>query len=307
MMATQFKDNEFQHRKALLPILFHPTLTNSASTVSKETWKNFSYSTKPGDTTLQPTIVQLAHTNSTLPFANATAILDIACGPGSMYTQLFASEPPIPLSSSATLTALDISPAMIAQIHQRQSEDSSSDKEWSRVTTHVCDATDLSMIPDSSQSHVLSALGIFVIPDSDAALREARRVMAPGGVFSMTGLASASWVQEVLAQLTILHPDRMIPFAAEKWRTKEAFGNELINVGFRDVEMVEIPLAMQFEEREQAIEWLWKRLAFMPTVTKGMSELDIKRAKEAMIEYIARTYPELPGTLPGLALLGVGR
>jgi len=45
----------------------------------------------------------------------------------------------------------------------------------------------------------------------------------------------------------------------------------------------------------------------MPAVVKGLTDVEIKEAKRAMVDYIAKTYPELPGKLPGLSLLGIGR
>lgn len=269
--------------------------------MSKDTWRKFSYQAKLGDPSMQPTVVQIQRTNEILPFTEATAILDIASGSGAVFTQLFGSK--TPYSKDATLTALDISPAMIDLIKARQTEDD----EWAKVHADVCDATDMSILPDASQSHIMSALGIFVIPDSDKALKEARRLLAPGGVFSMTTIAHASWVQEVLAQITVLHPDRKVPFAAAKWQRRELFTAELEKFGFMDVEMHEIPVAFGFEDREKVVEFLYHGLPFMPAVVNGLTDVEIKEAKRAMVDYIAKTYPELPGKLPGLSLLGIGR
>lgn len=267
--------------------------------MSKDTWSKFSYKVSGASPPLQATKVQLERTNNAKSFSSATSILDIACGPGTVFHQLFALEYSFP--ENATLIALDISPQMIDQIKSKQADD----PQWQRINAAVCDATDLSTIRDDSQSHVLSAMGIFVIPDSTTALKEARRVLAPDGIFSMTTVAQASWVTDIFGQLTKVCSDRKVPFAAEKWQTREAFKAELESAGFSDVEVFEAPLEMPYESPEKVVESLWVMLPFVSSLTSGMSEGEISRVKELMAKRVREGYPD--GHLPGLSLAGVGR
>lgn len=251
---------------------------------------------------IQAALAQLHLTESVVSFSSATSILDVACGPGTVYSALFSS--PIALSPTAPLLAIDISSSMIANLNKTKLAHSGS-RSWSRVQASVLDATDLSAIPSASQSHVLSGMGICSIPESTAALREARRVMAPGAVFSMTSIAKAAWMTDVMGILTAMYPARKVPFMAEKWRTREALKAELELNGFVDVVVEEAPLSMRFTNPETFIQTLWAVLPFMPGLTKGLSEKDIQAVKDAQVQSVSENYPD--GAIPGLALVSVAR
>jgi len=278
--------------------------------VNTNTWSKFSYKIPSESSShkamatsppVQATRKQLALTSEVLPFANATAILDIAAGPGTVFNELFTST--LALSPSATLLAQDVSPFMIEQIKVRQS----SSPEWARVHTDVSDATNLSAVASDSKSHVVSSMGIFLIPDSASALSEAYRVLAPGGVFSMSSVARGSWISETLSLLTDIYPDRVVPLPAETWRRADLFQAELERAGFEDVHVSEAELYMSFDDHAGIVETLWNMLPFMPSLTKGLTEKQVKEAKEMMVANIKKKFPEVPGKLPGLSLIGVGR
>ena len=287
----------------------------------KETWAEFSYpaaSTKQtpagrhdnqerksiGTVPAQAARAQLALINRIHPFSTTTSLLDIACGPGTVFTELFDS---FSLPTTATLTGIDISQPMLRQLEQRRQSALTADaaSPWARVKAYKADACNLETVPSASQSHVISALGIFAVPDSDAALREARRVMAPDGVFSMTGFKSAVWVDEILPQLTELFPERRVPRSPEKWCTSEAFAAELERNGFRDVVVEAIDVAFFFADAERVVDEVWKALPFMPMVTKGMSDEEKDAAKRAMVEYTKTHFPD--GKLTGVINVAVGR
>jgi len=284
--------------------------------IEQSTWSKFSYKLEgvvndakiPFHDTKFNVAVQAARahihfTDSVLPFSSATSILDIACGPGTVYSTLF-SYSPIALSPTASLLANDISPSMIANLNNTKLAHPDSPT-WSRVQASVEDATDLSLIPSASQSHVLSALGICNIPDSTAALREARRVMAPGAVFSMTSIAKAAWMTDVMGVLTAMYPDRKVPFTGAQWRTKEAFKAELERNGFVDVVVEEAGLSMGFTSPEDLVQTLWAVLPFMPGLVEGLNREDIPGIKDAQVRFVRKTYPD--GAMPGLALVSVAR
>lgn len=251
---------------------------------------------------VQAALAQLHLTDSVVPFSAATSILDIACGPGTVYSALFSS--PITLSRTAPLLAIDISPSMIANLNKTKLAHPGSPS-WSRVQASVVDATDLSSISTASQSHVLSGMGICSIPESTAALREARRVMAPGAVLSMTSIAEAAWMTDVMGILTAMYPHRKVPFMAEKWRTRDALKSELELNGFVHVVVEEAPLSMRFTKPENFVQTLWAVLPFMPGLVKGLSEEDVQRVKDAQVQFVTKTYPD--GVIPGLALVSMAR
>ena len=45
-------------------------------------------------------------------------------------------------------------------------------------------------------------------------------------------------------------------------------------------------------------------LPFMPMVTKDMTEEEVSRSRDLMIQHVKELCPTLPGKLPGLAIVG---
>jgi SAM-dependent methyltransferase len=109
-----------------------------------------------------------------LPVDPAGDVLEIACGTGLVTRRLRER-----LSGSVRLVATDLSQVMLdyarAQLQARQ------DIEW-----HAADALELPF-NDSEFVAVVCGFGVMFMPDRQAALSEARRVIAEGGtlVFSV--------------------------------------------------------------------------------------------------------------------------
>ena len=102
----------------------------------------------------------LSAVNDTLPFSKATSVLDIACGQGAVFEELF--RPNYALAPSATLLGIDTAESLLSTIHARQKE--ADPGAWARVRVEKEDAVKLSS-KNSSHSHVLSQMGIFLVPD----------------------------------------------------------------------------------------------------------------------------------------------
>lgn len=94
-------------------------------------------------------------------------VLEIACGTG-VLTRLLRAR----LPSEVDLVATDLSPAMLS--YARESLAGQAGITWQQV-----DAQDLPF-EDGGFSAVLCAFGFMFVPDRLKALREARRVLAPG-------------------------------------------------------------------------------------------------------------------------------
>ncbi len=94
-------------------------------------------------------------------------VLDLCCGQGNVAEALAASE--------CKATGADFSPAMLTLARSRVP-----------AATFVGADAQLLPFPDARFDAVVSNLGICHIPDQLQALREARRVLRPGGRFAMT-------------------------------------------------------------------------------------------------------------------------
>jgi ubiquinone/menaquinone biosynthesis C-methylase UbiE len=95
-------------------------------------------------------------------------VLDVACGTG-IVARLAAAH----VGPAGVITGLDINPGMLAVA--RSATPNAVTIEWHEASA---DATSL---PDDSYDAVLCQMGLQFFPDKVAALREMRRMLAPGG------------------------------------------------------------------------------------------------------------------------------
>jgi SAM-dependent methyltransferase len=95
-------------------------------------------------------------------------VLDVACGTG-VVTRLAMQR----VGSSGTVTGLDINPGMIAVARSVTSTEQP--VEWQEASAESIP------LPDESFDVVLCQMGLQFMPDKQAALREIRRVLKPGG------------------------------------------------------------------------------------------------------------------------------
>ena len=99
--------------------------------------------------------------------------LDVGCGTGSLSFTL-AANPAI-----GSITGVDVSPAYIAYAMQHATDP--------RLTFQTADACALPLA-DASFDHAISMLVLHFVPNANAAVREMRRVIRPGGT-----AAAAVW------------------------------------------------------------------------------------------------------------------
>lgn len=95
-------------------------------------------------------------------------VLDVACGTG-VVTRLAAQR----LGGSGTVAGLDVNPGMLAVARAATPRDIPID--WYEASAESIP------LPDSTFDVVLCQMGLQFIPNKPAALREMRRVLAPGG------------------------------------------------------------------------------------------------------------------------------
>ncbi len=130
-------------------------------------------------------------------------VLDIGCGPGHIPLQLVVQD------SSLEVVAIDLSPAMLAIAKEHQAVCS----QGHRVQFCLADAKAL-QFADASFQTVCSNTILHHIPDPVPFLREAWRVLEPGGVLLIRDLfrpTNAEAVQELVA----LHAASEPPAAQE--------------------------------------------------------------------------------------------
>jgi len=105
--------------------------------------------------------------------ASGDRVLDVGCGTGNLSLALAEN------SSIGTVVGVDFSPAYVSYARTRTSDP--------RIAFHEGDGCALTFA-DASFDHSLSMLVLQFIPNTEAAVREMRRVTRPGGT-----VAAATW------------------------------------------------------------------------------------------------------------------
>lgn len=118
------------------------------------------------------------------PAGEAPHALDMGCGSGNLTAHL--------LDLGARVTAADVSPAFLRLVREQFGD---------RVSTHRLNGRDLSEFGDGSFDVVAAYSVLHHIPDYLVAVREACRVIRPGGVLMIDHEAApASWTSPALAE-----------------------------------------------------------------------------------------------------------
>jgi SAM-dependent methyltransferase len=102
-----------------------------------------------------------------VPIAAGRKVLDLGAGAGAVTG--------LALARGARVSAVDAAPAMVARLRA----------DHPRAESAVMDAHHLDF-PDGTFDVVVASFVMHLLDDPDAAAREVRRVLAPGGVFALT-------------------------------------------------------------------------------------------------------------------------
>jgi SAM-dependent methyltransferase len=102
--------------------------------------------------------------------APGEAVLDVACGTGLMAVAVARA-----VGQAGRVLGVDLADAMVQASRQRAQDLGAVQAAFERM-----DAEQL-RLPDAGFDLALCALGLMYVPDPDAALRELRRILRPGG------------------------------------------------------------------------------------------------------------------------------
>jgi ubiquinone/menaquinone biosynthesis C-methylase UbiE len=172
-------------------------------------------------------------------------LLDVCCGPG--YAAGGAA------ARGLTAVGIDIAPAMVEEARRL----------FPAAEFHEGDAEALDF-DDAAFDAVICAFGLLHLPNSEAALAEALRVLKPGGRY-----AFAVWCQPERARLLALalraitsHADLTVPLppAPPMFQFSEpaVAKSALERTGFRDVAVEEVPIDFHARSLEDVFDWFDK-------------------------------------------------
>lgn len=155
--------------------------------------------------------------------------LELACGTGVVTRELLRAMPP----GKGTLLATDLNPAMLEVARQTLAADP-------RVTFQVVDACTLPFEAASFDA-LACQFGVMFFPDKPAAMREARRVLKPGGRYCFNvwdALAHnpvAQAVHQTLAECFPADPPRFLEQFPYGWSDRAEIERTVREGGFTNV------------------------------------------------------------------------
>jgi len=199
---------------------------------------------------------------------------------------------------------------MIEQVQKRKAEEiEKGDQLWNKVETLQQDATDLSAFPDASVSHALSGFVLFMVPQARTALKEIHRVLTAkngGGVFETSSWHSSEWM-ELMGFPAKVRPEKGMPQMPPTWRTVEGVRRELEATGFKDVEVHTVEAYMPFETYDEVARFILSQFPGMSRMTGDMTQAELEKTRDLMVEYVKLKHPTEPSRLVGTAIVGLGR
>jgi ubiquinone/menaquinone biosynthesis C-methylase UbiE len=158
-------------------------------------------------------------------------LLELACGTGILTRRIAEALP-----KSGRLTATDLNQPMLDHAQRKVGPDA-------RLEWRVADAMELPF-PDESFDRVICQFGVMFFPDKLAALREARRVLKPGGelVFNVWDSPQrnhyAEVADEVVAGFFPGNPPTFfqVPFG---FHDRETLRSVMLQAGFANIRLSE--------------------------------------------------------------------
>jgi ubiquinone/menaquinone biosynthesis C-methylase UbiE len=245
------------------------------------------------------------------PFATATTILDVGCGPGSAtYTLL--NERAREIAPDAKVVASDFSEGMVEQVRALREievaglqDNEPGQRLWQNLEAYVWNAQDLSAQGDNTVSHLIASLVLFMVPDPVKALAESYRVLESGGAFSCSSWKRVSWMELVLESQGKDPAGFKLP---ERWSSVGQVKTLLKDAGFVDVKVQEVETSMDVSDARRMAKWFFGS-ANPPLVkmSEGCSEEERVNCRKSLTRLFEERRDPATKAIPGVGIVASAR
>lgn len=245
--------------------------------------------------------------DTTLPFDQASYIIDMGTGSGPLISGVLNSaQHAAQIPSSARIVAADVAQGLLDMLMERKAERAATapDSVWNRLEVQLWDARDLSKeVADDQASHLVSSYAYMAFRDEAQALKEACRILQPGGLFIETSFGFTEW-GHLPKFFAAVRPEKLAPGPGEHWGSVEGVRATLEAAGFKDVKAREYEVGIPCETQQGAADLIFNIFPFIKGFIADMSEGEVAEAKRLMVEYVKERHPEEPLVLRGVGLVG---
>jgi ubiquinone/menaquinone biosynthesis C-methylase UbiE len=285
-------------------------LLTLANTAKGEEWAAVAKDYSKTASNLSSPIIgrMLTGANALHPFAEATAILDNGCGPGSIMMKIISAYGD-KLPSSCTLSCSDFAESMVDAVRATKVAEVSrnASSPWQRVEANVMDSMDLHSIDDGSLSHVLAGWVFFMTSDPQKCLTESLRVLKAGGVLTASSWdGNMQWLQ-LMRLASVIRPDKQFPSLPEAWTNTSGVRSEFEKAGFREVDAVEVVTHWHFESYEAMANDVMTKTPQMLALLKDFSDREKEELAALVIQECKKMAPSEPYALKGVSIVAYGR
>jgi ubiquinone/menaquinone biosynthesis C-methylase UbiE len=221
-----------------------------------------------------------------VPVRDGARILELACGTGVVTAELLRSMP-----ASARLAATDLNQAMLDVARPILGGDP-------RLTLSVADACQIPF-PDASFDAIVCQYGVMFFPDKVQAMREARRVLTPGGRYvfnvwdSLEHNPISRTVHETLRGMFPADPPLFLAKLPFGWSDHAEIQRTVRAGGFTScaIETLAFPCEAPTAQHA-AIAWLESTPLFPALQERGIT--DMTKTRDAMTQVLAAAYGDRP-------------
>ncbi|KAF2168754.1 hypothetical protein M409DRAFT_20772 [Zasmidium cellare ATCC 36951] len=245
-----------------------------------------------------------------LPLNQATYILDVGSGPGQVIKGVLGAEEQKPqIPKDARVVATDIAESFVKMLKDTKQKNVDAGEDiWKRVEVTQWDAKDLVEVQDDSVSHLLAGYCYVAMKDEGRGIKEALRVLKPGGCFVQSNLGDTEWgsLPDFVTQVRPEKQPHSTSENAKGWWTTEKVKKKLVDAGFKNVQAKEFPVSMHMNSYEEVILFVWEGFPYMKPLTEDMSAAEVAQAKDLTLKYLKERHPAEPFRLEGTGMVAWG-
>ncbi|KAI1346516.1 S-adenosyl-L-methionine-dependent methyltransferase [Xylaria sp. FL0043] len=240
----------------------------------------------------RPAVLLLAQAGLDASTSEPFTLLDHACGTGPIAAHLQENVDKQVLSRSKILCA-DISANLVDTLKKRAEQ-----HKWVNVETAILDAQN-SGLPDSSFSHVTMNFAMHLVPEPEAVLRDAMRVLKPGGslAFTVWHKDNSAWVPDMRSSFEALpfeapmpDPMPMAPNGKTDFIDANLIPEQLRRHGFKDIEVRTVEHIVRVESADDYLRSFGMMKDWM--MRTYWSEESKKKEKGMLDDHIVRHLTE---------------